>query len=162
MTFKTADLFDEHGLELQVVEPMFRSFGGRVSFCGEVSTVKTHEDNSRVREAVAEPGGGRVLVVDGGGSLRCALVGDLLGAKAVENGWSGLIVWGCVRDTAELGKLDLGCLALAPNPAKSIKRDAGVRDVAVSLGGVTIRPGQFVYVDEDGVVVSERDLEVGA
>jgi regulator of ribonuclease activity A len=158
MSFKTADLYDDHADELKIVEPMFRSFGGRAAFHGPVSTIKTHEDNSRVHEAVAEPGEGRVLVVDGGGSLRCALLGDMLGAKAVENGWSGVIVWGCVRDVVELGQLDLGCLALASNPAKSVKAGAGMRDVPVSLGALTVAPGQFVYADEDGVVVCARDL----
>ena len=158
MTIKTADLYDEHAERLQVVEPIFRSFGGRVAFHGPISTVKTHEDNSRVREAVSEAGNGRVLVVDGGGSLRCALVGDVLAGKAAANGWAGLVIWGCIRDVAEVRALDVGCLALATMPAKSIKRGAGQRDEAVSFGGVRFVPGHTLYADEDGVLVSESPL----
>ncbi len=157
-TPKTADLYDEHADELQVAEPIFRSFGGRAAFHGPIATVKTHEDNSRVREALAEPGEGRVLVVDGGGSTRCALVGDVLAARAVENGWAGVVVWGCVRDVAELASLDVGCLALAAVPAKSVKRGAGVRDLAVTFAGVRFEPGHHLWADRDGVVVAARDL----
>ena len=158
MTFRTADLYDDHADELQVLDPVFRSFGGRTAFHGAVSTIKTHEDNSLVREKLGTPGDGRVLVVDGGGSLRCALVGDLLAARAVENGWAGIVIWGCVRDVVEIGRLDVGCVALASTPAKSVKRGAGVADLSLRFAGVTIAPGDHLYADEDGLVVSCRDL----
>jgi regulator of ribonuclease activity A len=156
--FRTADLCDAHAGNLKVAAPRFQDYGGRTKFCGPVSTIRCFEDNSRVREAVAEPGLGRVLVVDGGGSLAAALVGDLLGAKAAQNGWSGIIVNGCVRDTAALRGLDLGVRALAANPMRTDKRGEGERDVAVGFAGVTFRPGNWVYADEDGIIVAERAL----
>lgn len=149
----TTDLCDAHP-SVQVAEPVLRHFGGRRRFSGVVATVLCLEDNSRVREAVAESGGGRVLVVDGGGSLQCALLGDLLGEKAVANGWSGVIVNGCVRDTAQLGRLELGVLAVAAHPRRSEKRGHGDRDVPVRFAGVTFHPGDHLYADEDGLVVS--------
>ena len=149
----TADLCDQHP-EVVVAAPVLRSFGGRRRFAGAIATVRCFEDNSLVRERLAEPGGGRVLVVDGAGSMRCALVGDLLGALGVKNGWAGVVVHGCVRDTAALGALDLGVLALAAHPAKSVKRGEGERDVVVAFAGVMFRPGAWLYADEDGVVVA--------
>lgn len=157
MSFKTADLCDAHA-DVLICEPLFRSFGGKPRFSGQVVTIKCHEDNSLVKEAVNSPGEGRVLVVDGGGSKRCALLGDMLGAAAVKNGWAGIIVNGCVRDSADLQKMDLGVFALATHPLKSEKRGAGQRDVLVTIGGVRIAPGTFIYADEDGVIVSARDL----
>lgn len=155
----TTDLCDAHPA-VQVAEPVFRHFGGRAGFAGEVATVLCLEDNSKVREAVGEPGRGRVLVVDGGGSLQCALLGDLLGEKAVANGWSGIIVNGCVRDTARLGQLALGVMARAAHPRRSEKRGHGERDVAVRFGGVTFHPGDQVYADQDGIIVSAVPLAV--
>jgi regulator of ribonuclease activity A len=149
----TTDLCDAHPGVIAVATPMFASFGGRRRFCGPIATLRCFEDNSLVREMLGEPGAGRVLVVDGGGSLRCALVGDQLGALGVRNGWNGVVVWGCVRDTAALGAMDLGVLALAAHPLKSVKRGQGERDVAVSLAGVTFRPGHYLYADADGVVL---------
>ncbi len=154
----TADLCDEHGDEVQVCEPVFHAFGGRRAFCGAVSTVRCFEDNSRVKEAVESPGAGRVLVVDGGGSRRHALLGDKLGLAAVGNGWAGVIIHGCIRDSAELGRMDLGIRALGTMPLRSEKRGEGERDVPVRFAGVTFRPGDFVYVDEDGVIVSHSPL----
>jgi regulator of ribonuclease activity A len=154
----TADLCDEHGDELQVCEPVFQMFGGRRAFAGPVSTVRCFEDNSRVREAVDGPGEGRVLVVDGGGSRRRALFGDKLGSAAVKNGWAGVIIYGCIRDTAELGQMNLGIRALGTMPLRSDKRGEGERDVPVRFAGATFRAGDYVYVDEDGVVVSHRPL----
>lgn len=156
--FKTTDLCDAYEGTVEVCEPMFRSFGGRRRFAGPVSTISCFEDNSRVREAVHEPGLGRVLVVDGGGSRQCALLGDLLAAKAVENGWSGVVVHGCVRDTAVLGSLDLGVLAIDAHPQRSKKRGEGHRDVTVRFGGVSFHPGAWVYADEDGMIVTARKL----
>ena len=154
----TTDLCDAHPA-VQVAEPVLRHFGGRRRFAGQVSTVLCLEDNSRVREAVAEPGKGRVLVVDGGGSLQCALLGDLLAEKAVANGWCGVVVNGCVRDTGRLAELPLGVMALAPLPRRSEKRDHGERDVGVRFAGVTFHPGDHVYADEDGLIVSGTILD---
>jgi len=154
----TADLCDDYGESVQVCEPVFRAFGGHQAFSGPVSTVRCFEDNSRVREAVEGPGNGHVLVVDGGGSRRRALLGDKLGAAAVRNGWAGIIIHGCIRDSAELGRMDLGIRALGTMPLRSEKRGEGERDVPVRFAGVTFRPGDYVYVDEDGIVVSHTPL----
>ena len=154
----TADLCDEHGDEVQVCEPLLQPFGGRRSFSGPMSTVRCFEDNSRVKEAVDGPGEGRVLVVDGGGSRRRALFGDKLGSAAGKNGWAGVILYGCIRDSGELGQMNLGIRALGTMPLRSDKRGEGERDVPVRFAGVTFRPGDYVYVDEDGVVVSHRPL----
>lgn len=150
----TTDLCDAHPEAVSIVHPAFVSFGGRRRFWGAIATVRCYEDNSLVRELLGEPGAGRVLVVDGGGSLRCALLGDQLGALGVRNGWSGVLVWGCVRDTAALAAMDLGVLALAAHPLKSVKRGQGDREVAVSFAGVTFHPGHRLYADEDGVVIA--------
>lgn len=158
MTFVTCDLCDDHPLAVRVCEPMFSSFGGRSSFGGEIVTVKCFEDNSRVKELLATPGNGRVLVVDGGGSLRCALLGDMIAESAVDHGWSGVIVYGCVRDVDALAELDLGVQALASMPLKSVRKGIGEVDVAITFGGVTFRPGEFVYADNNGVIVSEMAL----
>ena len=123
-----------------------------------MSTVRCFEDNSRVKEAVDGPGDGRVLVVDGGGSRRRALFGGNLGVAAVKNGWAGVIIHGCIRDSAELAQLNLGIRALGTMPLRSDKRGEGERDVRVRFAGVTFRPGDHVYVDEDGVIVSHRPL----
>ena len=149
MSFKTADLCDAHAAELQVLEPLYRSYGGRRRFSGPASTVRCLEDNSRVKEAVGEPGGG---------SKRCALLGDLLARQAADNGWAGVIVHGCVRDSAEIAGFDLGVLALATLPRRSNRQGAGERDVPVEFAGARIRPGDFVYADEDGVIVAPRPL----
>jgi regulator of ribonuclease activity A len=154
----TADLCDEHGDELQVCEPIFQMFGGRRAFAGPVSTVRCFEDNTRVKEAVDGPGEGHVLVVDGGGSRRRALFGDKLGSAAVKNGWAGVIIYGCIRDSGELGQMNLGRRALGTMPLRSDKRGEGERDIPVRFAGATFRPGDYVYVDEDGVVVSHRPL----
>ena len=154
----TADLCDEHGDRVQVCEPMFHMFGGRHAYHGVISTVHCFEDNSRVKEAVEGPGRGKVLVVDGGGSRRRALLGDKLGEAAVRTGWAGVIIHGCIRDSAELGRMDLGIRALGTMPLRSDKRGEGERDVPVTFAGVTFRPGEFIYVDEDGVIVAAEAL----
>ena len=158
MTKSTADLCDEHGDQLQVGEPLFQAYGGRQAFFGPIGTVRCFEDNTLVKQAVESPGNGRVLVVDGGGSRRRALFGDRLGAAAVKNGWVGVIVYGCIRDSAELGRMELGIRALGTMPLRSEKRGEGERDVPVRFAGVTFRPGEYAYVDEDGVVVSHGPL----
>jgi regulator of ribonuclease activity A len=157
-TKATADLCDAHGEALQICEPVFSAYGGRHAFAGPASTVRCFEDNTRVKEAVEGPGGGRVLVVDGGGSRRRALFGGNLGAAAVKNGWAGVIIHGCIRDSAELAPMPLGIRALGTMPLRSEKRGEGERDVPVRFAGVTFRPGDWVYVDEDGVVVSHGPL----
>ena len=153
----TGDLCDKHKANadgsFRVLPPVFRSFGKRTRFAGTVATVKCFEDNSFVKAALEEPGQGRVLVVDGGGSLRRALVGGNIAAAAAKNGWAGVIVDGCVRDSAELIECDVGIRALALIPLPTERRDQGQRDVAVHIHGVWILPGEWVVADEDGIVV---------
>lgn len=158
MSFVTCDLCDDHPDHIQVCEPMFASFGGREAFGGEIVTVKCHEDNSRVKELLATPGQGKVLVVDGGGSLRCALMGDMIGDSAVQNGWEGVVIYGCVRDVDALAGLDLGVHAVAAIPLKSVRKGVGEANLAVTFGGVTFRPGDFVYADNNGVIVADKKL----
>ncbi|WP_018990834.1 ribonuclease E activity regulator RraA [Aromatoleum toluclasticum] len=158
MEIQTADLCDAHEGKLRVVSPMFRSYGGRPAFGGEIATLKVFEDNSLVRSALEGPGKGRVLVIDGGASMRCALVGDQLALLGVKNGWTGVIVYGCIRDSKAIGDMDIGVFALGTHPQKSIKKGVGDTDLPVTFGGVTFVPGQFVYADEDGVVLSESPL----
>jgi regulator of ribonuclease activity A len=154
----TADLCDAHADVVQVCEPVFHAFGGRSAFSGPVSTVRCFEDNSRIKEAVESPGEGRVLVVDGGGSRRRALFGGNLGSAAVKNGWVGVIIHGCIRDSGEIAQMNLGVRALGTMPLRSEKRGEGERDVSVRFAGATFRPGDHVYVDEDGIVVSHGPL----
>ena len=156
--FQTADLSDEFTDETLVVEPMFSDFGTRVCFSGPITTLKVFEDNSLVRETLATPGDGRVLVVDGGGSMRCALVGDRLAELARDQGWAGVVVYGCIRDSMVIDTMDIGVKALGTNPRKSIKRGVGERDLDVTFGGVTFKPGHFLYADGDGILVSPRSL----
>ena len=157
-TFATPDLFDAHGPAVQVVEPLFRDFGGNRRFAGPIETVKVFEDNKLVRATLETPGAGRVLVVDGGGSLRCALVGDQLGELAVRNGWTGIVVWGCIRDSAVIATQAVGVKALATNPARSVRKGEGSTGIPVSFGGVTFTPGAWLYADEDGILVSATPL----
>jgi regulator of ribonuclease activity A len=147
----TADVLDAYP-DAQVCAIQFRSFGAR-AFSGPVATVRCHEDNVLLRRRVEEPGDARVLVVDGGGSFRCALLGDAIARLALRNGWAGLVVNGCVRDAATLAGLDVGVKALGTNPRPSRKQGAGGADVPVRFGGVTFRPGATLYADDDGVVV---------
>jgi regulator of ribonuclease activity A len=153
MEFSTADLVDEHGEALQSCDLQLRQFGGRRRFHGPIRTVACFEDNALVRQVLSEPGDGAVLVVDGGGSLHTALVGDLIAGLAQANGWAGLVVHGAVRDTEALGGLAIGIKALGSNPRKSAKLATGQVDVPVHFGGVSFRPGEHLYSDEDGVVV---------
>lgn len=160
--FATCDLCDEYKNDttgaFRVLPPVFRDFGARRRFAGPVSTVKCFEDNTFVKEAVDSAGDGRVLVVDGGASLRRALVGGNLGAAAARNGWAGVLVDGCVRDVLELAACDTGIRALASMPLPTEKRQQGQRDVAVQIQGVWVRPGDWLYADEDGVVIADRRL----
>lgn len=162
----TADLCDTHGDAARVCQMAFRDFGQVVAFAGRVATVRCFEDNVRVREMVATPGQGRVLVVDAGGSPRCAMLGDNLAQMALDNGWAGVILYGCIRDAAVIATLPLGVKALGTHPRRSEKRGEGETDVPVSFGGVTFTPGDRVFADEDGVValseVRSGNLEVGS
>ena len=154
----TADLYDTHGEALRVLAPIFRDYGGLRTFAGEVVTLKVYEDNSLVRAALEEAGHGRVLVVDGGGSLRCALVGDNLAELGHKNGWAGIVVYGCIRDSAPIGALAIGVKALATNPRKSVKKGEGERNVTLRLAEVVIEPGDYLYADVDGVVLAKAKL----
>ena len=158
MTQATADLCDEFGDEVHVAHPIFRDWGGVERFAGPISTLRVHEDNALVRQALETDGRGRVLVVDGGGSLRTALVGGNLAALAQKNGWAGMVVHGCVRDAVELAASQVGIKALAAVPRRSAKDGAGARDVEVTFAGVTFVPGHWLYADRDGVVVAQRRL----
>ena len=157
MDWTTPDLCDAHP-DVQVVEPLFRGFGGRVAFHGPIATVRCHEDNSRVRELAGTPGLGRVMVVDGGGSRRRALLGDQIAANAARNGWAGFLIHGAVRDVEVLAQLDLGVQALAAHPMKTEKRGLGEAGVPVAFAGVDFRPGHWLYADANGVIVSASPL----
>jgi len=150
----TPDLCDEHGDAVQVAAPVFRHYGAIVNFGGQVATIKCHEDNSLVAEAVKSPGKGRILVVDGGGSVRRSLLGDNLAAKAVENGWSGILIFGALRDVEEIAPMQLGVLALASIPRKTQKRGEGQTGVSLNFAGITINDGDYLYADLTGVIVS--------
>ena len=158
MSDLTSDLVDLHGDRLQSCVTPFRQFGGRARFHGAVRTLRTFEDNALLKSIVGTPGAGAVLVVDGGGSLRAALVGDVIAALARDNGWAGLILWGAVRDSVALAGIDIGIKAIGTNPWKSGKSGSGHRDEPISFGGATFRPGDWVYSDEDGIVVSPARL----
>ena len=156
------DLCDAYGDLVSVLEIEMRSFGGRRSFGGPIRTVRCFEDNSRVAECVGKAGAGAVLVVDGGGSRRCALLGDNLAETAANNDWAGIVVFGCVRDVTALAKIDLGIHALAPHPRRSVKRGVGETDVPVRFGGCTLEPGLYVYADDNGIIVSQSRLQMPA
>jgi regulator of ribonuclease activity A len=160
--FSTCDLCDAHKSDasgsFRVLPPLFKDYGAHSHFAGPVSTVQCFEDNSRVREAVNSPGEGRVLVVDGGGSLRRSLVGGLLGAAAAKNGWAGVVVNGAVRDKAELAACAVGIRALALIPMPTDRRDQGLRDVPIQIDDQWVRPGDWLYADEDGIVVTDKAI----
>lgn len=154
------ELCDQFPDQVHVVEPMFGNFGGREQFGGQIVTIKAHEDNSLVREQVALPGVGKVLVVDGGGSMRRAMLGDMLAEKAASNGWEGILVYGCIRDINAIGETDVGVAALGTHPMKTDKRGLGDLNVEVTFGGVTFRPGDYLYADNNGVLVSAQALSL--
>lgn len=157
-TISTPDLCDAHPERVQVLEPMLHSFGGRRSFGGEIRTVKCYEDNSYVKQCLAEPGAGRVLVVDGGGSVRRALMGGDVATMAVDNGWAGVIIYGCIRDIDEIVEIDLGVWALGVVPMKTRKRNIGELDVPLNFGGVNFHQGDWVYADNNGVIIADGEL----
>lgn len=156
--FKTADLCDDHSDSLRIAQPLFQDYGKNISFSGPISTVKCHEDNTLVRAQLEKPGEGRVLVVDGGGSTRCAMVGDLLAQLGADNGWSGIIVYGCIRDSGVIATISIGVKALATMPLKSVKKGVGEVDINVHFADVDFIPGEYVYADEDGVIISSQAL----
>ncbi|HXH87208.1 MAG TPA: ribonuclease E activity regulator RraA [Gaiellaceae bacterium] len=158
MDWSTCDLSDEHGDAVRVLPTSLRHFGGLQRFSGEVATVRCPDDNTFLRELANSEGKGRVILVDGGGSTRCALFGDKIAAEAIEHGWAGLVIWGCVRDTATLAELDLGVVALGATPRRSRKDRDGETGTPVLIGGVRCRPGDVLYADEDGVVVLDPSL----
>lgn len=162
--FVTCDVLDDHPeLDLQVMSPSldghsFKSYGARKTFQGQVVTVKCFEDNSRVKEQLATEGRGKVLVVDGGASMRCALMGDLIAASAVKNHWNGVVIYGCIRDVDALAGLDLGVHALAATPRKSNRQGVGEVGVCLQFGGVKIQSGDYLYADNNGIVISKDSL----
>ncbi len=164
VAFVTCDLLDDNeDKDLQVVSPsidgkFFRSFGARKTFGGQVVTVKCFEDNSRVKELLATDGTGKVLVVDGGASMRCALMGDMIAESAVKNHWNGVIIYGCVRDVDAIATLDLGVHALASIPQKSTRKGVGETGLTLSFGGVTIAQDDYIYADNNGIVVAKEAL----
>ena len=158
MRFSTADLCDAHEDKLRVAAPIFRSYGGKPAFHGHIATLKLFEDNGLVRKTLDTPGDGRVLVIDGGGSLRCALLGDQLAALAVKNDWAGIVIWGCIRDSAAIGRMELGVFALATHPQKTVKKNIGDAEVVINFAGIDFVPGEWLYADEDGLIVSATRL----
>ncbi|WP_455925055.1 ribonuclease E activity regulator RraA [Pseudomonas putida] len=160
MHYLTPDLCDAYPELVKVLEPMFSNFGGRDSFGGEIVTIKCFEDNSLVKAQVELDGKGKVLVVDGGGSLRCALLGDMLAEKAAKSGWEGIVIYGCIRDVDVIAQVDLGVQALASHPLRTEKRGIGDLNVPVTFAGVTFKPGEFIYADNNGVIVSPSALKM--
>jgi len=160
MSQATTDISDALGDAARVAAPIFSDYGGRAIFSGAIATVSCHEDNSLVRQALEEPGEGRVLVVDGGGSMNCALLGDMLASLALKNGWAGIVVNGCIRDSAGIAGIDIGVKAVATHPRKSRKQGLGERDIPVVMAGIELRPGEYLYADQDGVVVTVEPVSI--
>jgi len=162
MPFKTADLTDEfcndNCDEVQAAGMTFNSYGGKPSFYGEIVTLKVFEDNQLLRDQVYSDGTGKVLVVDGGASMRRALMGDMLAATAVENGWSGVIINGCIRDSLDMATMQLGVLALGTHPLKTVKAGVGQTNTSIQFAGLNFEPADFIYIDEDGIIISEKPL----
>lgn len=160
MEYVLPDLCDAYPELISVVEPVFINYGGRTSFGGEIVTIKCFEDNSLVADHVAKNGAGRVLVVDAGGSFRCGMLGDNLALKASQNGWQGIIVYGCIRDVDMIAEIDLGVQALAANPMKSVKKNLGEYNIPVTFCGITFQPGQYIYADNNGIIMSPECLKI--
>lgn len=155
--FSTPDLCDEHS-DVQILSAGFFSYGRRTHFAGEIVTIKCFEDNSLVKEQVGMPGNGRVLVVDAGGSMRCAMLGDQLAQKASDNGWSGVLLYGCIRDVEIIADIDIGVKALGVHPRKSVKKGIGELNIPIYFCEAHIKPGYYLYSDANGIVISERAL----
>ena len=160
MDILTPDLCDAYPDQVNVLEPMLFNFGGHNAFSGKIVTVKCFEDNSRVKEAAGKAGKGKVMVVDGGGSMRRSLLGDMIAENAVKNGWEGFVIYGCIRDVDAIGALKLGVQAMAAMPLKTDKRGIGDLNIPVTFGGVTFNPGEYVYADNNGVIVSATPLKM--
>ena len=158
MNFSTADLFDDFEDQLQSCELSFQNFGGIKNFFGQISTIRCHEDNSLIRQTLSESGQGRVLVIDGAGSLRRALVGDLIAELARSNGWSGIVVHGAIRDSVAIGNLQIGLKALGTNPRKSTKTGSGFQNLPLQFGNICLTPNHWIYCDSDGIAVSPTNL----
>lgn len=158
MSFKTADLCDEHSENIYIAQPGMLSYGRKARFAGRIVTIKLFEDNSLLRDMLDNGGEGQIIVVDGGGSMRCALLGDMLAGKAVSNGWGGLVINGCIRDSADIARMDIGIRALGTHPLKSVKRGIGEVNVPVNFSNVEFVPGNYLYADEDGIIVAQEDL----
>lgn len=162
--FITCDLLDDNEDKvIDVIPPSldgksFKNYGGHTTFGGQIVTVKCFEDNSRVKETLATAGQGRVLVVDGGASMRCALLGDMIAKSACDNGWAGIIIYGCVRDVDEIARMDIGVMALASIPKKSVRKGLGEMGVSLNIGGVAIHDGAWVYADHNGIIVCDEPL----
>lgn len=156
--FSTADLIDI-APDTRSCETQFRHFGRRTRFCGRVRTVKCDRDNGLIKQLMNTTSDGEVLVIDGGGSLASALMGDLIAGAGAANGWAGAVIYGVIRDSDAIGMMDFGVKALGTNPRKSAKDCAGEVDIPVSFGNVTFRPGDYVYCDEDGILVSDKPIE---
>ncbi len=158
MHWQTTDLCDAHAGKVYAAAPIFRSYGGKTAFHGRIATLKIYEDNGLVRQTLDTPGEERVLVIDGGGSLRCALLGDQLAALAVDNQWSGIVVWGCIRDSVAIAAMNLGVFAIATHPQKTIKKNLGDAGITVNFAGIDFRHGAWLYADADGLIVSDESL----
>lgn len=159
--FATSDLCDRFADQenFQIAEPLLRHFGGKRCFCGQVTTLRVFEDNSLVRATLEEDGHGRILAIDGGGSRRCALLGDTLTGLAVQQHWEGIIVYGCVRGSALLEQMQIGVMALNTHPLRSRKHGHGERDVMITFAGVNFKKNQYLYADNDGIIVAEAKLD---
>ncbi len=155
----TADLVDIIGEDVRSCDTQFCDLGGNVEFCGQITTVRCFQDNALLKEILGEDNPGGVLVIDGDASVHTALVGDLIAGRGRDHGWAGVIVNGAIRDSKVIGEMDFGCKALGTNPRKSSKTGEGDRDVDVKLGGITFHPGEFVYCDSDGIVVTEQPIQ---
>ena len=156
--FRTTDLYDAHLEDLQVAVSIFRYFGGKTSFCGQIVTLKAVDDNSFLRQSFAKNGAGKVLVVDASASMRCAMMGDMMAGLAASNGWEGVIINGCIRDSIAVAKVDLGVKALATTPRKTAKNNQGLLNIPVHFADVTFNPNAYVYADEDGIVIAKTNI----
>ncbi|MBC3928163.1 ribonuclease E activity regulator RraA [Undibacterium sp. CY21W] len=163
MSFASCDICDANedklvSGELAALPPVFKSYGVKTKFSGPATTLKAFEDNGMVRTVLETPGNGHVLVIDGGGSLRCALVGGNLAVLAEKNGWAGIVVHGCIRDVDEINACNIGVRALAAMPVKSVKWGGGEQNLRISITGVAVSPGDWIYADADGVLVARQQL----
>jgi len=160
MKYSTPDLCDAYPDYVRVTEPVFKSYGAKPSFGGQIVTVKCFEDNSRIKELAATDGNGKVMVIDGGGSLRRALLGDLIAENARENNWEGFVIFGAIRDVDVISEIGIGVKALNSVPLKTERKGKGELNVPVTFAGVTFNPGEYVYSDETGLIVSPTELKI--